>query len=419
MQKFENTFLNEKYFYSKHDSGLNIYLFPKPDYKDTFAVIGTNYGSINKKFKIGSDIIESPEGIAHFLEHKLFECKDGDANELFAKTGASPNACTSFNSTRYYFSCSDQLKDSLEILLNFVQEPYFTQDGITREQGIIGQEIKMYCDDPGWQANILLLGAMYKNHFVKDDIAGSVESISKITPDLLNKCYDAFYNLSNMTLCIAGNFDVDDIYDFIDKHIIKKNQTFNVETIIPDEPIDVVSKFVSKKMDVVNPVFSLGFKHPVSGRNLDYNELICSEIILKSLTLKSGNLYNELINKGFISTNNLDYELFHGPYYKSSIFVGESQNPEEAVKIIKEHIMKYVSNGIPEQDFERARKCVYADSVSIFDKVSSIASCILDLDFSNLNIFEFINRISKVTIDDTNKYLKQFSVDNSSFCKIF
>ena len=194
MRKFISDFLKEKYFYLKHSSGLSIYIYPKRNYKSYHAVMSTKYGSVNQKFKLNSEIIETPAGIAHFLEHKLFECQDRDAFEMFSKTGASANACTSWNKTEYYFSCSENLKESLKILLDFVQEPYFTESGVNKERGIIEQEIKMYSDSPGWQSNINLLNSLYWNHPVKEDIAGSVESISRIDSGLLNKCSESFYN---------------------------------------------------------------------------------------------------------------------------------------------------------------------------------------------------------------------------------
>ena len=150
----------------------------------------------------------------------------------------------------------------MKILLDFVQEPYFTEEGVNKEKGIISQEIRMYEDSPNWQANIGLLSHIYKNHSVRDDIAGSLESISRITSDMLNTCYNAFYNFSNMTLCIVGNFEKDDILEFIDKNITKKCEKFDTETIFSDEPISVIENYVEKKMEVLNPIFYIGFKHP-------------------------------------------------------------------------------------------------------------------------------------------------------------
>ena len=202
--------VGDKYYEVEHSSGLKIFIYPKENNNSTYAVFGTKYGSVDVNFKT-SDEKETntvPAGIAHYLEHKLFESEDGDAFTRYAKTGASANAYTSFDKTCYLFSCTENVYESLEILLDFVQTPYFTEQTVQKEQGIIGQEIRMYDDDPQWRVMFNLLRAMYHNHPVRVDIAGTVESIAEITPELLYKCYHTFYNLNNMVLCVAGNVDL-------------------------------------------------------------------------------------------------------------------------------------------------------------------------------------------------------------------
>lgn len=419
MKIFENKTLNERYFYEKHPSGLNIYLVPKSDYKSCYVIIGTKFGSINKMFKYNSKIIETPEGIAHFLEHKLFECKEGDAFELFSKTGANSNAFTSFDKTAYLFSCCDHLKESLKILLNFVQEPYFTEKGVNKEKGIIGQEIKMYEDSPEWRARLRLLQSLYKNHPVRDDIAGSVESIARITPDMLNDCYNAFYNFENMTLCIVGNFNEDDILDYISKNISKESEKFSTEPLFPDEPNDISESNVIEKMEVVNPVFYIGFKHHASSHEISCKDFICFELILNILTLGSGDMYNLLLDEELITTNSFDFEFFNGPYYKSSIFSGESKDPKRIFDIIKKEISKVQLNGFKESEFERAKKGLYYKFVSLFNNVSSLANVILDLDFSNIELFDLIDCVSKININDVNdKIKKEFDLNKSCLSKV-
>ena len=201
----------DSYYKIQHPSGLSIYLYPKESCSTAYAVFGAKYGSIDTCFQRSDETKPEtvPEGIAHYLEHKLFESEDGDAFERFAKTGASANAFTSFESTCYLFSCTDQLYESLEILLDFVQSPHFTEESVAKEQGIIGQEIKMYDDDPQWRVMFNYLRAMYHTHPIRQDIAGTVESIAEITPEYLYRCYRTFYNLGNMALCIAGRLDVE------------------------------------------------------------------------------------------------------------------------------------------------------------------------------------------------------------------
>ena len=208
----------DKYYKINHDSGLTIYLFPKKDYNSKYAIFGTKYGSVNNAFSLDNgEVTAVPDGIAHYLEHKLFESEDGDAFTRYAKTGANANAYTSFDKTCYLFSCTENFDESFEILLDFVQSPYFTEETVAKEQGIIGQEIRMYDDSPEWCVMFNMLENMYHNHPVKIDIAGTVESIAKITPDYLYQCYNTFYNLNNMVLCVAGDLTVEDVLKTADK----------------------------------------------------------------------------------------------------------------------------------------------------------------------------------------------------------
>ena len=213
INEIKSDILNEKYYKINHPSGLTVYVLPKENYSSAYAVFGTKYGSIDTRFKRSDSDkwTEVPEGIAHFLEHKLFESEDLDAFERYAKTGASANAYTSFDKTCYLFQCSSNFKENLKILLDFVQNPYFTPQTVQKEQGIIGQEITMYYDVPGWMSTFNLLRCLYKNHPVRIDIAGTVDSIAQITDKLLYDCYNTFYNLHNMALVVVGNVTKDDV----------------------------------------------------------------------------------------------------------------------------------------------------------------------------------------------------------------
>lgn len=222
-KQFFEGFADEGYLKTTLDSGLTVYLMEKSQYASSYAIFGTKYGSIDTRFsKDGGEEINVPEGIAHYLEHKLFESEDGDAFTKYAETGASANAFTSFDRTCYLFSCSDKFYENLDILLNFVQNPYFTAENVQKEQGIIGQEIRMYDDNPGWCVLFNLLKAMYINHPVRIDIAGTTESIAEINADLLYKCYETFYNPSNMFICIVGNIDIDKTLKQIESSVVDR-----------------------------------------------------------------------------------------------------------------------------------------------------------------------------------------------------
>ena len=220
-----------------HESGLRVYVFPKKGFSKYYAIYGTEYGSLNRTFKPQNEdnMITVPDGIAHYLEHKMFEDENGvDAFERFAETGASANAYTSFDLTAYLFSCTDRFYENLDILLDFVNHPHFTKENVAKEQGIIGQEIKMYDDDPEWRAFFNTLPALFKNNPVKIDIAGTVESISHITPEILYQCYNTFYNPANMRLILVGDVDIDEAMKYVDKHLANKPNLGEIERMFVD-----------------------------------------------------------------------------------------------------------------------------------------------------------------------------------------
>ncbi len=253
MKEMKSVELGEKYYEIDHKSGLKIFVMPKENYSSTYAVFGTRYGSIDTKFKRSdSDCWTTvPEGIAHFLEHKLFESEDLDAFTRYAKTGASANAYTSFDKTCYLFQCSDNFEASLEILLDFVTHPYFTKETVEKEQGIIGQEITMYYDVAGWMSTFNLLKLLYHNHPVRIDIAGTVESIAQITDKLLYDCYNTFYNLHNMCLAVVGNVDPEQVLSVCDR-MLETAQPLEIERSFEDEPREIVDSFCEYNLSLIH-----------------------------------------------------------------------------------------------------------------------------------------------------------------------
>ncbi|MDE6579618.1 MAG: insulinase family protein, partial [Ruminiclostridium sp.] len=262
-ETIENFRIGEKYIRIKHPSGCTICLYPMKEYSSAYAMFGTNYGSMDNVFKTDEDedFITVPDGIAHYLEHKLFESDECDAFSQFAKTGANANAFTSFDRTVYLFSCSQKFEENLEILLKFVQNPYFTDENVEKERGIITQEIDMYRDDPGWRVFFNGYGAIYHNNPLRINIVGSAESIAEIDKDLLYRCYNAFYNLNNMVLSIAGSFDVDKALDICDRLLIPSKDN-KLERKVFDEPYEVKEKSVTIKLPCSQPMFSIMYKFP-------------------------------------------------------------------------------------------------------------------------------------------------------------
>lgn len=403
IQEIKNDRVNEKYFKVKHETGLTVYVFPKEGYKSTYAIYGTNFGSVNTHFISDGVEITSPDGIAHYLEHKLFESEDGDAFTKYAKTGANANAYTSFEKTCYLFSCSTRLEENLRILLNFVQQPYFTEETVAKEQGIIGQEIRMYDDSPDWRVMFNLLEGMYHNHPVKVDIAGTVESIAEITPEKLYECYDAFYSPENMALCVAGNVDVDMVVKLVDE-LVKNGKGKKIERIFPEEPYEVAKSYVEQVFPVSVPLFQLGFKADGSVQ-LDERQAAGCEVMLFALASNSTPMYKELMDKGLINES-FDYEQFEGPYYNGVLFSGESKNPQAAAEVIKKHVATAIENGINYEDFEIAKKAIYADYASYLNSVSSIGGALINCEFCGRELFKTIEEVANVQIEDCNEMLK-------------
>lgn len=407
--------IGDKYFYVEHSSGLRVFVYPKKGYNSTYAIIGTKYGSINTSFKSCGkcDVTKVPDGIAHYLEHKLFESEDGDAFAKYAKTGACANAYTSFDMTCYLFSCTEKFEESLKILLDLVQSPYFTDENVEKERGIIGQEIKMYDDDPSWRVMFNLLGAMYHNHPVKVDIAGTIESIEQINKANLYKCYNDFYNPNNMILCVAGNVRPEDVFKIVDE-MIKPNENKVPECIFPDEPYNVVTDRVEQHFEIAMPTFQLGFKEKVGKERVTDEQLAQTDIILQSLASKSSKLYKKLLDENLIN-DSFGYEYFEGVGYAAVIFSGESKDPDKVAKIIKEAIEELHKNGIDKEEFDRAKKLVYGRNVAMLNSPENISNAMMSLTFANRELFHAIECTANTTIEQVNDRLKhQLDNKNSS-----
>lgn len=404
----ESKRVGDKYYEIDHPTGLKIFVYPKENSNSTYAVFGTKYGSVDTCFK-RSDEAESctvPEGIAHFLEHKLFENEDCDAFARYAKTGASANAYTSFDVTCYLFSCTENVYESLEILLDFVQSPYFTEQTVQKEQGIIGQEIRMYDDDPNWRVMFNLLGALYHNHPVKIDIAGTVESIAEITPELLYRCYNTFYNLNNMVLCVAGKVDVDKVLELADR-MLKQNPPVTVEKTFAEEPRTVVTDYVEQKLSVAVPLFQLGFKEEVTAQRKTTKELVASEILMEILASESSPMFRRLLDAELINEASFSYEYFEGPGYASIIFAGESHDPKQAASIIQEEIRKLKETGVDEVSFNRARKAIYGRNVSALNSSDNIANSMASMYFAGREMFDYFDVVAEMQLDDVNAALQK------------
>ena len=411
IQEIKSDRAGDSYYKINHPTGLTVYVYPKEGYKSAYAIIGTKYGSINTCFSCdGGEKITVPDGIAHYLEHKLFESEEGDVFAKFAQTGANANAYTGFEKTCYLFSCTSKFDESFEMLLDFVQDPYFTAQTVAKEQGIIGQEIKMYDDSPDWRVMFNMLGGMYQNHPVKIDIAGTVETIAQITAEKLYGVYNVFYNLGNMALCVAGNVTPEQVLKTCDK-MLKSNEKHEIKNYFEDEPYEIAEPYVEQNFPVSVPMFNLGFKETPDSV-LTEKQLAETNILLSMLASPASSLFRNLMDANLINSS-FSYELFDGPGYCSVIFGGESRAPKQAAEMIKRFISKYKAEGLNKEDFDIARKSIYGDVISSLNSVSSIANAILDYHFNDNEMFKYIEAVENTSLEDVNaKFQKMLDVNN-------
>lgn len=405
--------LNESYFETYHKSGLKILIYPMKDCKSSFAMFSVKFGSLKTQY-IGEngEIIKMPAGTAHFLEHKMFEGENGDAFDLFSKTGADSNAYTSADKTAFYFSCSDNFYKSLEILLEYVTKPYFTETSVKKEQKIIKQEIKMFMDNPDWVVYANMLKAMYHNENIGADIAGTLSSVMKITPEILYKAYNCFYDMSNCALAVSGNVDIDAVLETVDKIIDKITQK-QPTAIFNNEPFEVRKKHIQTTMPVSLDIFNIGFKQKnIIGENTLKNQII-DELLCDVIAGDITNLYKELYYEGKVNQT-FDTDNFSAENESSLMFCGESRNPMEVYEKLCDRINYLQKNGVEKDMFELSKLAAYGKHISTFSKAESIASAMIHTYFNGKNLYDALETAAQLNINDVNERLiKSVDIENS------
>lgn len=397
--------------FAKLDSGLEVYVCEKKGFGSNYAIFGTKYGSIDTEFsKNGQEKITVPAGIAHFLEHKLFEGEDGDAFTKYAVTGASANAYTSFDRTCYLFGCADNFDKNFDILLDFVSSPYFTKETVEKEQGIIGQEIKMYEDVAEWRVLFNCLRGMYHNHPVKIEIAGTVQSISEITPELLYSCYNTFYSPSNMFVCVCGDVDADSVFEKIQSKI-KSTEQCSIERSTFDEPNTVCENFIEEKMAVAMPIFVVGIKDKIDTPDRSVKEIAVSRILTEILSGRTSNFYDKLINSKLIN-DSFSSEYFCGHGYSAVLFEGESNEPEKVKDAICNEITALKESGIDNSVFDVVKKKLYGEEIIRFNDVEETVSSFVESAVSGYGVYDYIEALQSVTAEDINERIAKIDLEN-------
>lgn len=406
--------IKEKIIRYDHESGLKVFVIPKKGYHKVYSTFATNYGSTTNTFVIPGEQAQTrvPDGIAHFLEHKLFEQVDGSVMDKFSKLGSEPNAYTAFTQTVYLFSCTDQFDENFRLLVHYVQNPYLTDENVEKEKGIIGQEIKMYEDNADWRVFFNLLDAMFVHHPVKIDIAGTVDSISEITKETLYQCYHTFYHPSNMIIVTVGDVDPESVFNMVNEGIVARDNPGEIQKIFPNEPNNHNKQRVEQKLAVAMPQFQMGIKDNsgVSGSPL-LKRKVSLEILLSMLMGRSSILYNQLYGEGLINQS-FGSEVTLEESFGFTAWGGQSKDPVKVAERTQEAIGKMHKEGLDQQSFDRIRKAHEGRFIRSLNSPENISHEFIPLWFKGANFFDQPKVYEELTLSDVEKVFRDhFSME--------
>lgn len=392
-------------------NGLEVVVLPKEGFSKTYATFATRYGSIDNRFAVGDQApISVPDGIAHFLEHKMFEEPTGDIFATFASQGASANAYTSFDRTVYLFSATEQIDANLETLIDFVQHPYFTDENVEKEKGIIEQEINMYRDNADWRVYYGLIDALYHVHPIHIDIAGTADSIRQIDKETLYRCYETFYHPSNMFLFVVGGVQPEKVFELVRNN--QAGKTFEeqgkINRFFDEEPASVKQQRKTAVLPVSLPKCLFGFKEELP--KLSPEELLRTEIttklMLDTLLGSSSPIYHELYDDNLIS-DSFGHEFNSSPDYAFSIIGGETRNPDELLERVRAAIEAAKVSGLNEQSFERTRRKRIGGYLRLLNSPEAIASEFTRYRFRGADLFQLVPIFEDITLAEANKRLRE------------
>lgn len=425
MEKITFDQLQEELFHEKMSNGLNVYILPKKGFNKTYCTFTTKYGSVDNTFvPLGKDeYVKVPDGIAHFLEHKLFEKEDGDVFQQFSRQGASANAFTSFTRTAYLFSSTSDVEKNLETLVDFVQSPYFSEKTVEKEKGIIGQEITMYDDNPDWRLYFGLIQNLYQNHPVKIDIAGTIESIAEIDKDWLYECYNTFYHPSNMLLFIVGPVDPEKIMTQVRENQAKKDYKAmpEIKRKFEEEPPQAAEKKQVLQMNVQTSKSLLGIKAlhvDQTGEVLLKNELTMN-VLLDLLFGKSSDNYNKLYDEGLVDeTFSYDYTQEQG--FGFAMVGGDTDEPDKLSDRLKQMLLDAKQGSVfNDEQLARAKKKKIGAFLRAVNSPEYIANQFTRYAFNDMNLFDVVPTLEKITLQDLQTLASEvISEERFSVCQV-
>lgn len=416
VEKISSAHLRESYWDIHHKSGLRIFVFPKK-FTTFFAVLGTRFGAIDRVIedKKGKHIT-LPAGTAHFLEHKMFENGDGtNSDERFAALGADDNAYTSYSTTRYLFSTTENFSECLAELMRFVMRPYFTRKSVKKEQGIIAQEIRMGEDSPWTCGTENMLRGLFSKSGLRDPICGSESSIAQITDKILYQAHEAFYTPDNMALSVCGDVSCDDVIEIVDRELEGISASAAL-SVFEDEPNAVYSEKTVKYMNISRPLFFFGFKDDIAELSAPQRakRRAGMSLLNNMLFSSSGEFYNKLVAEKLISPSfSFGYTMSRGTAYNS--FCAESDSPEYVCELIRGELQRAAKEGLSKEDFERCRRVATAGYVRLFDSSEEIADDVMmNSWFSNCEPFDTPNMINGLTVDYCEELLSEVFLNERS-----
>ena len=420
MKIIENSKVKEKLYVEKLENGLTVMIVPKKGIQKKYVIWGTNYGSNDSKFVVPGEKEETevPKGVAHFLEHKMFEQENGvNSLDTLTALGVDANAYTTNDHTAYLFECTENFYPALDELMDYVQHPYFTDETVEKEKGIIGQEIMMYDDYPEWRVYLNALEAMYHEHPVKLDITGTIETISHIDKDILYKCYNTFYNPANMAMVFCGDFEPEALMEEVKSRLIDKKANGEIKRIYPEEPAEIVKEKVEQNMDVSQPLFTIGIKDKLADTKERVRKHIAIEILLNMIIGKSSDLYKKLYDEGILfSVPSLDYEFSRG--YAHILITGQSQNPERVYQMFKNTVEDMKQKPIDSTIFNRIKKRIYGDYVKEYNDTADIARMFLADYFKEINSFDYLEEITTINEQYVEQILKDVFDDKKMIISV-
>ena len=412
MEILKNNKIKETVYIETLENGMKIIVVPKENTDKKYIIWGTKFGSINNHFiepETGKEV-KVPDGVAHYLEHKMFEQENGvDSLYRLMALGLDANAYTTNDHTAYLFGGTSNFYEGLDELMDYVQHPYFTDENVEKERGIIGQEIGRYDDEPAWKLYTNTLECLYANNPVRLDIAGTVESISKITKETLYSCYNTFYHPSNMIMCISGNFVPEKIIEEVKKRLIPREKMPEIKRIYPEKETKINMKKKEQKMDVNIPIFAIGYRDYLENEDKILKQLAAG-IIINSIVGKTSKNYKEMYDKGLLLST-IDYDFENTDEYSHILLSSVSEKPEEVyetvIKALEEELVK-------EEDFKRSKKALYGEYVSEYNDVEEIGRMYLQDAMKGINSLDYINAFENITLEYVHKIQKGiFKKENS------